>query len=37
MVGSLVPSGEGINFEYANGRAEFTVPKVNIHQMVEIK
>ena len=34
---TLVPSGEGIDFEYINGRAEFTVPKVDIHQMVEIK
>ncbi|MBR0536438.1 MAG: beta-galactosidase trimerization domain-containing protein [Clostridia bacterium] len=34
---SLVPSGEELNFEYANGRAEFTVPKVDIHQMIEIK
>ncbi len=34
---SLVPSGEELNFEYAKGRAEFTVPKVDIHQMVEIK
>lgn len=34
---TLVPSGEEISFEYVNGRAEFTVPKVDIHQMVEIK
>ena len=34
---TLVPSGEEINFEYVNGRAEFTVPKVDIHQMVEIR
>ena len=34
---TLVPSGEEINFEYVNGRVEFTVPKVDIHQMVEIK
>ncbi len=34
---TLVPSGEELNFEYLNGRAEFTVPKVDIHQMVEIK
>lgn len=33
---ALVPSGERIEFEYINGRAEFTVPKVDIHQMVEI-
>ncbi|MBE6795411.1 MAG: beta-galactosidase [Ruminococcaceae bacterium] len=33
---ALVPSGEELNFEYSNGRAEFTVPKVDIHQMVEI-
>ena len=34
---TLVPTGEEINFEYVDGRAEFTVPKVDIHQMVEIK
>lgn len=33
----LVPSGEDLEFEYANGRVAFTVPKVDIHQMVEIK
>lgn len=33
---SLVPSGKKLDFEYRNGRAEFTVPEVNIHQMVEI-
>lgn len=33
----LVPSGQALDFEYSNGRAEFTVPEVNIHQMVEIK
>jgi len=33
----LVPSGEKLDFEYADGRAYFTVPKVDIHQMVEIK
>lgn len=33
----LVPSGERLDFEYADGRAYFTVPKVDIHQMVEIK
>ena len=32
----LVPSGEALDFEYVNGRTEFTVPKVDIHQMVEI-
>ena len=34
---SLVPSGEELDFEYNNGRATFVVPKVDIHQMVEIK
>ncbi len=34
---SLVPSGQKLDFEYADGRAEFTVPQVNIHQMIEIK
>ncbi len=33
---ALVPSGEELTFEYSCGRAEFTVPKVDIHQMVEI-
>lgn len=33
---TLVPSGEKLDFEYINGRAEFTVPEVNIHQMIEI-
>ncbi len=33
----LVPSGEKLDFEYTDGRANFTVPKVDIHQMVEIK
>lgn len=33
---TLVPSGKELDFEYINGRAEFTVPEVNIHQMVEI-
>lgn len=32
----LVPSGESLEFTYADGKAEFTVPKVDIHQMVEI-
>lgn len=32
----LVPSGEALEFAYENGRAEFTVPEINIHQMVEI-
>ena len=34
---TLVPQGKEIDFEYTNGNAEFTVPEVNIHQMVEIK
>ncbi len=33
---ALAPSGEELEFEFINGRAEFTVPEVNIHQMVEI-
>ena len=33
----LVPTGECLDFTYSNGRVEFTVPEVNIHQMVEIK
>lgn len=34
---TLVPSGRVLDSEFRNGRAEFTVPEVNIHQMVEIK
>ena len=34
---SLVPSGENLDFEYADGMATFVVPKVDIHQMAEIK
>lgn len=34
---ALVPSGDELAFEFNNGRAEFTVPEVDIHQMVEIK
>ena len=34
---TLVPLGEELSFEFVNGRAEFIVPKVDIHQMVEIK
>ncbi len=34
---TLEPSGEETGFEYINGRVEFTVPKVDIHQMVVIK
>lgn len=33
----LAPSGEAIDFDYANGVATFVVPKVDIHQMVEIE
>ena len=34
---TLVPSGQEIPFNYNDGRVEFTVPKVDIHQMVEIR
>ena len=34
---TLVPSGKEIEFEYKNGRADFIVPEVNIHQMVSIE
>ena len=34
---SLVPSGEELDFDFSNSRAEFTVPEVNIHQMVVIE
>ena len=33
---TLVPEGKELDFEYADGRINFTVPEVNIHQMVEI-
>ena len=34
---SLVPTGEELPFDYIDGCAVFTVPKVDIHCMVEIK
>ena len=33
---ALVPSGTELDFDYIDGRVVFTVPEVNIHQMVEI-
>ncbi|MBQ4338281.1 MAG: beta-galactosidase trimerization domain-containing protein [Clostridia bacterium] len=33
---SLVPSGVALDFDYKDGKATFTVPEVNIHQMIEI-
>jgi hypothetical protein len=33
----LVPSGEELDFEYNNGKVQFTVPKVDIHQMVAVE
>ncbi len=33
----LVPSCKDLTFEFSNNRVKFTVPEVNIHQMVEIK
>ncbi len=33
---STVPDGVELDFTYSNGYAEFTVPKVDIHQMIEI-
>lgn len=32
----LVPTGEALDFDYADGIATFVVPKVDIHQMTEI-
>ncbi len=32
----LVPSDECLDFAFVDGRVNFTVPEVNIHQMVEI-
>ncbi|MBQ2848828.1 MAG: beta-galactosidase trimerization domain-containing protein [Clostridia bacterium] len=34
---SLVPCRKELTFDYNNGIAEFTVPKVDIHQMVSIE
>lgn len=34
---TLEPEGKEIPFEYENGRVSFTVPKVDIHQMVVIE
>ncbi len=34
---TLVPQNEPINFEYKNGRVDFTVPKIDCWQMTEIK
>ncbi len=31
------PQGQPLDFSYSHGKAEFTVPAVNIHQMIEIK
>lgn len=33
---TLVPSGEKLSFDFVDDRAEFIVPEVNIHQMVEL-
>ncbi|MBQ8183991.1 MAG: beta-galactosidase [Clostridia bacterium] len=33
----LVPTCEEIDFSYAGGKVEFTVPEVNIHQMIAIE
>lgn len=33
---STVPDGTELEFTYSDGYAEFTVPKVDIHQMIEI-
>lgn len=33
---ALVPSGDELDFVFADGKAEFIVPEVNIHQMIEI-
>ena len=33
----LVPTGEKLDFEFRGGKVYFTVPKVDIHQMVEIR
>ena len=33
---TLVPENTSLEFDFIDGRAEFTVPKVDIHRMVEI-
>ncbi len=33
----LAPSGESLDFEFTDGKIKFTVPTVNIHQMVVIE
>ena len=33
---TLVPENRSVDFTYSEGRVSFTVPKVNIHQMVKI-
>ena len=33
----LVPQNEEIDFSYADGKASFTVPKIEIHQMISIE
>ncbi len=33
---ALVPEGKELTFSYSDGIAEFTVPEVNIHRMIEI-
>ena len=33
---STVPDGSELEFTYSDGYAEFTVPKVDIHQMIEM-
>ena len=33
----LVPQNKEIDFEYADGKVSFTVPEVNVHQMISIE
>ena len=33
----LEPQGKELDFEYNDGKAEFTVPEIDIHQMVAIE
>lgn len=33
----LVPQKEEVEFTYADGKVSFTVPKVEIHQMISIE
>ena len=33
----LAPQGDALGFEWKDGRAEFTVPEMTLHQMVAVE